>query len=98
MPENNNQNVTVGLDLIGDSNTNVPKKVNMFTLQNTPDGIIMSAAYNTKQIEKYPDGTLHSRAYIAQQFLCSPQDLDALAKIIKKHLTESGYYEMPSEE
>ena len=67
----------------------VPKKVNLFMIQTTDNGIFLDCLFNTKQI----DDKGNCPVFVADRFAVDPADLKSLADSITEHLTKTGYFE-----
>ena len=88
-----NENVNINLMMNCSPDTMVPKKVNLFALRETEDGVVMDCAYNTKIVEKDQAGNNISKVYIGARLLVSAADLESLASTINRHLAKTGYHE-----
>lgn len=89
----NNENININLVMNGSPDTMVPKKVNMFALRETEDGVVVDCAYNTKIVEKDAQGNNITKVYIGSRLLVSAADLQNLSETITRHLTKTGYLE-----
>ena len=67
----------------------VPKKVNLFMIQTTDNGILLDCLFNTRQVDEKGNCPV----FVADRFSIDPADLKSLADSITEHLTKTGYFE-----